>query len=225
MRLFALFTVAALGQQDYVYDDIMTSTEASTTATETMPQDLAEILGTADEPDPVGVLEEILQAAGPPVSRSSDDESDDESDGEAADMQNDFVATEAPVEEAKETEEVAPADIARNYFPQYEDPVESGVNSIANLKVTLAANNKFEFTWIYDATHTDYNFEYQILEGNYQNVTDWTQYSSGSVDMTTDGTTTTTILAAPYLNAMFRVSFKTEIFIFQIFINSFFAFI
>merc|ERR1711868_85844 len=200
MRLFALFTVAALGQQDNNYDDIMTSTEAATTATETMPQDLAEILGTADEPDPVGVLEEILQAAGPPVSRSSDDESD----GEAADMQNDFVATEAPVEEAEETEEVAPADIARNYFPQYEDPVESGVNSIANLKVALAANNKFEFTWIYDATHTDYNFEYQILEGNYQNVADWTQYSSGSVDMTTDGTTTTTILAAPYLNAMFR---------------------
>jgi len=198
-----LFTVAALAQDAYDYDltDLTTSEMTPTEVPTEMPQDLAEILGTADEPDAVSVLEEILQAAGPPVSRSSADESDDD---DAAEIQNDFVATEAPVEEAEEAEDVAPADIARNYFPQYDDPVESGVNSIANLKVTLAANGNFEFTWIYDATHTDYNFEYQILEGNYQNVTDWTQYSSGSVDMTTDGTTTTTTLAAPYLNAMFR---------------------
>jgi len=79
------------------------------------------------------------------------------------------------------------------------------VNSINNLQLSLLPNGDFEFTWDYDATHTDYNFESQELIGGYQNVTDYVQFSAGSIAMSTDGITTTSTLTPPADNKVFRV--------------------
>jgi len=78
------------------------------------------------------------------------------------------------------------------------------VNSLSNLQLSLLPNADFEFTWDYDATHSDYNFEYQELIGNYRNTTVYIQYS-GYVTMATDGTKTTTTITPTYSNKIFRV--------------------
>ena len=103
---------------------------------------------------------------------------------------------------------------AQEEFDAYNMGARNGagsVNSIVNLQLSLLADGDFAFTWNYDATHTDYNFEYQELVGNYQNSTDYIQYSAGSVAMSTDGTTTTSTLTPTDTNKVFRVSTRSNL--------------
>ena len=118
-----------------------------------------------------------------------------------------IVATEAPA--AESFDDLDLSDMGRSNFYA---PASAGgrnqatVAGISDLKLALKSNTDFEFTWAYDATHTEYNFEYQVLVGNYQNVTDWTNYASAGIQMATDGVTTTATLSPPANNNVYRVS-------------------
>jgi len=116
-----------------------------------------------------------------------------------------LVATEAPA--AESLDDIDLSDMGRSNFYA---PASTGgrnqatVAGISDLKLALKSNTDFEFTWAYDATHTEYNFEYQVLVGNYQNVTDWTNYASAGIQMATDGVTTTATLSPPADNYVYR---------------------
>jgi len=182
MRLFSLLALSAFAQ-DYEYETnyeyATAPPPASTVEAGTDVPIMADYVATTEE----ATTEETNTAAPAPT----------------IDMANDFVATTTfPFEEADEV--VFPQDMsgfARD---------GGSVNSISNLQLSLLPNADFEFTWDYDATHTDYTFEYQELVGNYQNSTDYIVYTSDpEPTMTTDGTTTTTTLTPTDTNKVFRV--------------------
>lgn len=77
------------------------------------------------------------------------------------------------------------------------------VNSLVNLQLELLADGDFQFSWNYDSTHTTYKFEFQEIEGNNQNVTDWVVFA-GSVGSSVDVSTTIITLTPTGPNKVFR---------------------
>ena len=116
------------------------------------------------------------------------------------------VATTAEAADAADDFDVADLGRSNFYAPASGGRNQATVAGISDLNLVLKSNTDFEFSWAYDASHTEYNFEFQELIGNYQNATDWANYASAGIQMATDGVTTTATLSPPADNKVYRVS-------------------
>lgn len=84
----------------------------------------------------------------------------------------------------------------------------STVNSLYDVQASLGkladgVTDAFIFEWTYDSTHTAYAFQYQELEGNYANVTDYTPFV-GTPEASTNAGRTIYALAQPASNKVYR---------------------
>ncbi len=82
------------------------------------------------------------------------------------------------------------------------------VNSLYDVQASIGyladgVTDAFIFEWTYDSTHTAYAFQYQELEGNYANVTDYTPFTGTPVP-TVQGGRTFYALAQPAPNKVYR---------------------
>lgn len=84
----------------------------------------------------------------------------------------------------------------------------STVNPLYDVQASLGyladgITDAFIFEWTYDSTHTAYAFQYQELQGNYANVTDYTPFV-GTPEASSNNGRTVYKLAQPAANKVYR---------------------